>query len=66
MKLTVNGQIQELPCGATVRTLVVELGLTDRPVAVEVNKQLVPRARHQQTKLEEGDHVELVTLVGGG
>jgi thiamine biosynthesis protein ThiS len=35
-------------------------------VAVEVNRELVPRRNFEATQLQEGDHVEIVTLVGGG
>jgi thiamine biosynthesis protein ThiS len=41
-------------------------GLAEKPVAVEHNLQVVPRARHEQTTLSEGDRLEIVTLVGGG
>jgi sulfur carrier protein len=43
-----------------------ELELDSRQVAVEVNLELVPRSRHGQHRLEPGDEVEVVTLVGGG
>jgi sulfur carrier protein len=66
MQLSVNGTSKELPQDATIRDLVVQLGLANRPVAVEVNKQLVPHRQHEQTKLSDGDQVEIVTLVGGG
>ena len=66
MQLKVNGESRELPQGATVRTLVEELGLGKRPVAVEVNKQLVPHRQHERKSLNDGDQVEIVTLVGGG
>jgi thiamine biosynthesis protein ThiS len=66
MKLMVNGQEQELPGDATVRDLVVLLGLAKAAVAVEVNRQLVPHRQHQSTALQPGDRVEVVTLVGGG
>jgi thiamine biosynthesis protein ThiS len=64
--LTVNGQprpVEQLP---TVTQLVRQLGLAGKPVAVEVNRRLVPRKQHEQTQLKEGDVVEIVTLVGGG
>ena len=47
-------------------SLRAELGLADRPVAVEVNLELVPRRLHADRPLAEGDRVEIVTLVGGG
>ncbi|MCC7145798.1 MAG: sulfur carrier protein ThiS [Phycisphaeraceae bacterium] len=66
MKLTVNGHEQELPDHATVRDLVEHLGLGKAVVAVEVNLQVIPRREHTTTKLNPGDRVEVVTLVGGG
>jgi sulfur carrier protein len=62
----VNGQPRELADGRTVRDLVEELGLGKAAVAVEVNREVVPRRQHEQTALHEGDNVEVVTLVGGG
>lgn len=66
MKITVNGEEKALEPGTTVRQLIQSLGLDQRPVAVEVNRELVPKALHEQTALQDGDHVEMVTLVGGG
>ena len=66
MKLTVNGQSREVPDDQTVRQLVQTLGLGRGAVAVEVNRKLVPRKEHEQTRLAEGDQIEIVTLVGGG
>ena len=42
------------------------LGLDSRTVAVERNREIVPRANHSATPLCEGDSVEVLTLVGGG
>ena len=64
--VSLNGEARSLACGATVRDLVDELGLRPELVAVEVNKVLVPRARHGEQALVAGDRIELVTLVGGG
>ncbi len=66
MKVRVNGEERELPGGASVATLVEALGLRSEQVAVERNRELVPRARHGDVALEEGDELEIVTLVGGG
>jgi thiamine biosynthesis protein ThiS len=65
MKLQVNGQERDF-LGTTVAHLVASLGLSGRPVAVEVNRRLVPRADHPTSELRDGDQVEVVTLVGGG
>jgi sulfur carrier protein len=61
----VNGQVREVPEGTTVLALVELLGLRG-PVAVERNREIVPRARHAETVLAAGDVVELVHFVGGG
>lgn len=64
--ILVNGERRQIPQQQTVRELVVLLGFKDKPVAVEVNRQLVPRRQHEQHHLSEGDVVEVVTFVGGG
>lgn len=66
MRIQVNGQDREFADGATIAHLLSELGVTQPHVAVEVNLEVVPRAQHKQTALNEGDRVEVVTLVGGG
>jgi len=66
MRLTVNGEAQDVPDGLTVRGLVEHLRLTDGPVAVEKNREIVPRAEHATTPVSEGDVVEIVHFVGGG
>lgn len=66
MQLTVNGEAQNVPDGLTVRGLVEALALTDGPVAVERNREVVPRALHGETVLRDQDVIEIVHLVGGG
>lgn len=66
MRVTVNDQLTELPDSATIADLLSQLALPGTRVAVEVNRQLVRRIHHGETRLNEGDTVEVVTLVGGG
>lgn len=66
MQLTVNGESLKVPDGLTVATLLVHLKLTDGPVAVERNREVIPRADHASTQLTDGDQLELVHFVGGG
>jgi sulfur carrier protein len=66
MEVTVNGEARSVPDGVTVRGLLEHLGLTDGPVAVEVNRAVVPRAQHATHLLSGGDAIEVVHLVGGG
>jgi sulfur carrier protein len=66
MTVTVNGEPRRVPDGLTLAQLVSELGLQKNPIAVELNRTVVPRDRHGETRLAEGDRLEIVTLVGGG
>jgi thiamine biosynthesis protein ThiS len=68
VNLVVNGESLAVPStGAplTIRGLLQHLALSG-PVAVEVNRSIVPRARHAEAQLGEGDVVEIVHFVGGG
>jgi len=64
--IQLNGSPKELPGPLTVLEALEWLKLRPEHIAVEVNRTLVPRERHQLTTLAEGDEVEIVTLVGGG
>jgi sulfur carrier protein len=64
--ITVNGEAKDVTQGLTVRGLIELLGLTDGPVAVERNREVIPRAEHPTTELAERDVLEIVHLVGGG
>ena len=66
MQLTINGETIKFSTGNTVRQLLEHLRVTDRPVAVERNGQIVSYSTFDQTELTDGDVLEVVTLVGGG
>ncbi len=66
IQIEVNGQEWAVPEQITVAQLLEQLGLANRPVAVEINGELVPRGEHAKRQLVRGDRVEIVTLVGGG
>jgi sulfur carrier protein len=66
MRLLVNGEEKEVQASTTVKQLLAALGLADTLVAVERNEEVVPRAQHESTTLDEGDRVEVVHFVGGG
>ncbi len=66
MEISVNGQTTSVDDGATVAELLSELGLAGKYVAVEVNRELVPKKQHAEHHLAAGDELEIVTLVGGG
>lgn len=66
MQVYVNEEPREVETGATVAWLIDQLELEPRYLAVERNRELVPRRDHAGCKLAEGDRLEIVTLVGGG
>jgi sulfur carrier protein len=66
MQLLINGQPRELPDGLTVAALLTLLEIKAPRVAVEVNAEVVVKARHGVTALKAGDQIEIVTFVGGG
>jgi thiamine biosynthesis protein ThiS len=66
LNVTVNGAPARLPAGASVADLLERLGIATPRVAVERNREIVPKADYRATALAEGDVFEVVELVGGG
>ena len=66
MEIQVNGEAKAIAPGTTVAGLVDLLGLRREHVAVEKNREIVPRSEHATTVLAAGDRLEIVTFVGGG
>jgi len=64
--ITINGEPRQVADGLTLSALLELLQLRRPQVAVEVNRELVPREMHDQCRLAAGDQLEIVTLVGGG
>jgi sulfur carrier protein len=66
MQIVLNGEPQTLSDVLTVTQLLGHMGLTGRRVAVEINKEIVPRSRHPEHRLQPDDRVEVVFAIGGG
>lgn len=66
MKLQINGEVRETPALPTVADLASWLELPPFGSAVELNGEVIRRADHPTTPLQEGDRLEVVRLVGGG
>ena len=64
--ITLNGEPRPFNESLTVLDLLRTLGYENGRVAVELNCDVVPKAQHENTRLNDGDAVEIVTLVGGG
>ena len=66
VEITLNGRKREVPDALNVARLLGLLELKPEHVAVELNRDLVARAKHAETEITPGDELEIVTLVGGG
>ena len=66
MKLQVNGETRAVNEEISLAELLEQSELAPQRVAVEVNRELVRRADYSDTRLREGDRIEIVTFVGGG
>ena len=66
MKVTINGESREVKTSISVSELLVEMNTPAIGIAVEVNREIIPRSKHASSELKEGDSVEIVKMVGGG
>jgi thiamine biosynthesis protein ThiS len=66
MKIQLNGHEREFAGPMSLSKLVEHLGMKEDRVAVELNRNIVPREMWPQTALSEGDRLEVVHFVGGG
>jgi sulfur carrier protein len=66
MRITVNGKGMEVADGLNVEALLATLGVRREYTAVAVNREVTPRSRYADTRLSEGDRVEIVRPMGGG
>ena len=66
MQITINGESREIEPGLTVQAMLGKIGLDGGKVAVERNRELVPKSLYGQTGLADGDQLEIVHFIGGG
>jgi len=66
LQVTINGESREFAQAMSVAELLGELSLVGKRLAVERNGEIVPRGRHAETALSNGDQLEIVVAVGGG
>lgn len=66
MNIQVNGEPKQVSIGCSITDLLLLLEITGRRVAVELNKEIVPKSLHATTILQENDCVEVVHAIGGG
>jgi sulfur carrier protein len=66
IEITLNGDARPIPAGFSVAQLVERLGLDRRKVAVERNREIVPRSQYDDVTLANADQIEIVHFIGGG
>ncbi len=67
MFLVINGDdYNDLPSPLTVKGLIAHLGLPEKKIAIERNREIVPKSTFGQTDLSDGDRLEIIHFIGGG
>lgn len=66
MQVTINAETKELPEACSVAQMIELLSLQNKRLAVEINKELVPRSEFASHQIQEGDEIEIVQAIGGG
>ncbi|MFZ0105425.1 MAG: sulfur carrier protein ThiS [Thiobacillus sp.] len=66
INLIINGESRQFPASLSVAGLVESLDLQGKRVAIERNGEIVPRSQYPETRLDDGDRLEIVVAVGGG
>jgi thiamine biosynthesis protein ThiS len=66
MNIIVNGESRSLESDASLGQLLAMLGLDGKRIAVEVNRDIVPRSDYDSFKLSDNDTIEIVNAIGGG
>lgn len=66
MRLLINGEPRDFNDGATITALLAALDLDGRRLGVERNREIVPKSTYGETRLADGDVIEIVHFVGGG
>jgi sulfur carrier protein len=66
MQLIINGDPMEVPESTTAAQLIEILELTNKRLAIEANREIVPRSQFEDHVFQEGDQIEIVTAIGGG
>jgi sulfur carrier protein len=66
MQIIVNGEPREVGAGLTAAQLVDLLELGGRRLAMEINREILPRSQYAGHALRAGDHIEIVQAIGGG
>ena len=66
MKIILNGSPRDVPDNLSASELILSLGLADKRLALEINREIVPRSTFENHIIHPEDRVEIVHAIGGG
>jgi sulfur carrier protein len=66
MHIKINGKPHTLPAALSVAGLMQHLQVDAKQIAIERNREIVPRSKHAEVMVAEGDDIEIVRFIGGG
>jgi|TARA_B100001094_G_C17998247_1_gene703794 thiamine biosynthesis protein ThiS len=66
MKVMVNKKLLVLDNKITLENLLIELSVSTKYMAIEVNEMIIPKSQYENYRLKDGDVVEVINAVGGG
>lgn len=66
MNITINGSTHNYPTDTSIVALLELLELQGQRIALEINKEIIPRSEYKNHTLTEGDTIEIIQAIGGG
>jgi len=66
IEIQINGESQQIKTAMSVADLLLQLDMLEQRLAVEINREIVPRSQHANTVINPGDQIEIVRAIGGG
>lgn len=66
MQIYINGESKFFNEAISLSILLEQSGLAGKRVAVEVNESIIPKGRHAETVVSDGDKIEIIHAIGGG
>lgn len=66
MDILLNGKALSLDDGLYLNMLITHLELSGKRLAVEINREIIPKSEHEQYRIQDGDTIEIVYAIGGG
>ncbi|MDH5473114.1 MAG: sulfur carrier protein ThiS [Gammaproteobacteria bacterium] len=66
MQITLNGEKKSLDDGTHLSQLIEQLGIEGKRIAIELNREIIPKSEHASYEIKDGDTIEIVHAIGGG